>query len=146
MAVPRPASPPVLRCLLRRRRASVPLVSLQRHARLHAQRSYCCGPSSKLELKDDLLRMISLPYLSIHHPCGLLMFMSDRLRPMRTCPTLPNWRALPTPCACCDDPHPKTLALERERKPSEDEAARDGASSTCERKPSEDEAGRGSAS
>ena len=90
--------------------------------------------------------MISLPYLSIHHPCGLLMFMSDRLRPMRTCPTLPNSRALPTPCACCDDPHPKTLALERERKPSEDEAARDGASSTCERKPSEDEAGRGSAS
>jgi hypothetical protein len=38
------------------------------------------------------------------------------------------------------------LALERERKPSKDEAARDGASSTCERKPSEDEAGRGSAS
>jgi hypothetical protein len=38
------------------------------------------------------------------------------------------------------------LALERERKLSEDEAARDGASSTCERKPSEDEAGRGSAS
>ena len=61
-------------------------------------------------------------------------------------PTLPNSRALPTPCACCDDPHPKILALERERKPSEDEAARDGASSTCERKLSEDEAGRGSAS
>ena len=79
--------------------------------------------------------------------------MSVRLRPigspyiqLKTCPTLPNSRALPTPCAYCDDPHPKMLALERERKLSEDKAARDGASSTCERKLSEDEAGRGSAS